>query len=378
MYALLVALHRYVGLTIALFLIVAGLTGSVIAFHRELDAWANPDLFYAPDGPRLSATALVERVEATDPRIHVAFVEVNVKPGRAAALFVEPRSGVTDLGYNQVFADPSSGRVLGQRDYGSCCLGRRTLIPFLYNLHRRLSMPHHWGEWLMGGVAVLWLLDCFVALVVASPRQVFSARRWRTALVVRLRSTAYRITFDLHRAAGLWTWSVLAVLAFTSIYLNLGNEIVRPLTGLFSTLSPTPYEQVLAPVDPAPGQRSFDNILQTGERTAELVERGFAVTGIYYDRHAQIYVVDFENSSPLMLGHAWATYDAATGRLIGTQIPGLGTAADVFLQLQFPLHSGAIGGLAGRIFISVMGVAIAGLSMTGIVIWLKKRRARVK
>ena len=49
MYGLLVALHRYVGLTIALFLVVVGLTGSIIAFHSELDAWANPDLFHAPE-----------------------------------------------------------------------------------------------------------------------------------------------------------------------------------------------------------------------------------------------------------------------------------------------------------------------------------------
>jgi uncharacterized iron-regulated membrane protein len=78
-----------------------------------------------------------------------------------------------------------------------------------------------------------------------------------------------------------------------------------------------------------------------------------------------------------MLGFAWAAFDATSGRLIGTQIPGYGSGGDVFLQLQFPLHSGKIGGLAGRIFISVMGIVIAMLSITGIVIWIKKRRARL-
>jgi uncharacterized iron-regulated membrane protein len=378
MYGPLVALHRYVGLTIALFLVLVGLTGSIIAFHWELDAWANPDLFYAPDGPQLSAAELVRRVEAADPRIQVAFVEVNIKPGRSAALLVEPRAGVAGVDYNQVFANPSSGDVLGRRSYGSCCFERRAIIPFLYNLHRRLSMPGHWGEWLLGGVAILWLLDCFVALALASPRQVSSLNRWKAALGVRWTASAYRITFDLHRAAGLWTWLVLGVLAFTSIYLNLGNEIVRPLTGAISTLSPTPYDRVLPATDPATALRSFDDILQLSERTGELVDRGYAPTGIYLDREAQIFMVDFENTTQFMFGFAWAAFDATTGKLIATQLPGAGSNGDVFLQLQFPLHSGKIGGLAGRIFISVMGMAIAMLSITGIVIWLKKRRARTK
>ncbi|MNF82050.1 hypothetical protein D3C84_643460 [compost metagenome] len=41
-----------------------------------------------------------------------------------------------------------------------------------------------------------------------------------------------------------------------------------------------------------------------------------------------------------------------------------------------PLHSGRILGLPGRILVSFMGLMVAMLSLTGIVIWLKKRAAR--
>ena len=58
-------------------------------------------------------------------------------------------------------------------------------------------------------------------------------------------------------------------------------------------------------------------------------------------------------------------------------MPWEGTAADVFNQLQFPLHSGRIAGLPGRIIVSFMGIAVAMLSITGLVIWWKKRKARV-
>ena len=57
-------------------------------------------------------------------------------------------------------------------------------------------------------------------------------------------------------------------------------------------------------------------------------------------------------------------------------IPGTGSAGDIFLQSQFPLHSGRIIGLPGRILISAMGLMVAMLSATGLIIWLRKRRAR--
>lgn len=47
------------------------------------------------------------------------------------------------------------------------------------------------------------------------------------------------------------------------------------------------------------------------------------------------------------------------------------------MQLQFPLHSGRIAGVPGRVFLSFMGLVVALLSATGIVIWLKKRAGRI-
>ncbi|MGO4612182.1 PepSY domain-containing protein, partial [Variovorax sp. 2RAF20] len=64
-------------------------------------------------------------------------------------------------------------------------------------------------------------------------------------------------------------------------------------------------------------------------------------------------------------------------RYRGERLPWKGTAADIFVQAPFPLHSGRILGIPGRILISLTGLVVAALSVTGVVIWLKKRRARV-
>lgn len=67
--------------------------------------------------------------------------------------------------------------------------------------------------------------------------------------------------------------------------------------------------------------------------------------------------------------------DGGDGRLLGERVLWEGTAADIFVQLQFPLHSGRIAGVPGRVLISIMGLMVAMLSVTGIVLWVRKRRA---
>ena len=54
--------------------------------------------------------------------------------------------------------DPVSGAILGKRHWGACCFERQHLLPFLYKLHHSLHLREKWGVWLMGSVALVWLL----------------------------------------------------------------------------------------------------------------------------------------------------------------------------------------------------------------------------
>jgi uncharacterized iron-regulated membrane protein len=69
--------------------------------------------------------------------------------------------------------------------------------------------------------------------------------------------------------------------------------------------------------------------------------------------------------------------DSQDGRILGDRVPLTGSASDIFLQLQFPIHSGRIAGIPGRILMSITGLAVALLSVTGIIIWLRKRYRRM-
>jgi uncharacterized iron-regulated membrane protein len=76
------------------------------------------------------------------------------------------------------------------------------------------------------------------------------------------------------------------------------------------------------------------------------------------------------------LGTPMIYLDDRSGEIIRVDEPMAGSAGDIFIRAQFPLHSGQVAGLPGRIFISVTGLLVATLAVTGVVIWARKWRAR--
>jgi uncharacterized iron-regulated membrane protein len=70
--------------------------------------------------------------------------------------------------------------------------------------------------------------------------------------------------------------------------------------------------------------------------------------------------------------------DGQTGELAMRVGYDNGTAADRFVMWQYPLHSGQVFGFWGRAFIGLTGIVVAMLSVTGLVIWARKRRSRAR
>jgi uncharacterized iron-regulated membrane protein len=389
MRASLVLLHRWFGLFLALFLFVAGLTGAVISWDHEIDEWLNPQLFDARSaGVGQNPLVLADALEARDPRLQVSFMPLALEPGHAVGMFVDPRvdpatGKAYELGFNQLGLDPVTGEVQGQRMWGAISLSRENLLPFLYKLHYSLHIPDGFGVelgiWLFGVVAIIWCLDCLVALWLSFP----SARGWRKSFAFRWKQGGYKLHFDLHRSGGVWLWLLLLTLAVTSVSMNLERQVVRPLVELFSPLTPSPFasrtpvtldEQVVPLLDRR-------QVVAVAAAEAQRLGWQAPAAALFHSAEFGVYGVGFyelgEDHGDAGLGNPWLYVDSRSGELAGAHVPGTGSAGDIFLQAQFPLHSGRIIGLPGRILVSLLGLAVAMLSLTGLVIWAKNRRSRV-
>ena len=372
--------HRWVGLGIAGFLFLSGLTGAVIAWDHELDAALNPHLYSSDTtGLPIPPLVLADRLEAAQPGTVVTYLPLATEPGHTLMLWVEQLPGAAaPLDYNQVALDPSTGRVLGSRMWGAAILDREHLMPFLYHFHYSLHLPMlsgiEIGVLLLGIVAILWTIDSLVALIVSFPSPV----AWRKSLAFRWRQRGVRLLFDLHRSGGVWIWLLVMVVAITSVSMNLEHEVVRPIVNAMSPLKEGPFDGPLGTPPERHPAVSREAVVASAVMAAKA--RGIQAPpgAIFYSSLYGIYGVGF--FAPGMdhgdggLGNPWFYFDSTTGVAVGADIPGEGSAGDLYMQLQFPLHSGRIAGTAGRIAVSVLGVLIAGLSLTGVLLWLRRRR----
>jgi len=403
--------HRWLGLTAALFLIVAGATGAVISWDHEIDEWLNADIMHTPGrGTLRDPLALAAAVEASDPRVEVSYMTLALEEGHAASFLVRPKKDPATgrahvLDYNNVFVDPVTAQITGHRDSKSIALSKRNLMSWLRHLHESLHMPAFWGSdrwgfWLMGGIALMWLIDSFVALYLTLPRRLAARReasasapvaatpkrswlkRWQPSWMVRWRSGGYKLNFDLHRAGGLWVWAIIIVISFTSFSLNLYREVFYPVMSQISKTTPGPYETI----KPAPfgsfiePKISFASAIAIARAEGQRQGFEFAPGGIWYGGDFPFYNISFFDPADEMgtggMGMSNIYVSADNGEVLGMYRPWHGSAADVFVQLQLPLHSGRILGMTGRIMMSLMGVFVVMLAITGIVIWERKRRAR--
>lgn len=395
MRAALVVVHRYVGLVMAGFLLVAGLTGSLLAWNDALEAMLSPQLFRvdAPPGARaLDPLELRARVAARYPEARVTHVRLQTPPGRSVKFLLFRRVGSTlALPNDQVFVNPYSGEILGERKWGDISQGVRNLMPFIYRLHYSLALGTV-GSYVFGIVALLWTIDCAAGAWLTLPVRKRKAgasgnlrawlASWKAAWKVRWRAGSHKLNFDLHRAGGLWPWAMLFVLAWSSVAFNL-TEVYKPVMSTMVRYQPGPRTLPLLPrpqVEPGLPWNEARTIGRSLMAQAA-AERNFRILSeetLVYDPSKGLYRYDVLSSlDPRDQGGATSVYfDANTGVQRHLWLPTGEAAGDTIRIWLAALHMAAVWGAPFKLFVCLMGLAVSMLSVTGVLIWWRKRQAR--
>jgi uncharacterized iron-regulated membrane protein len=372
--------HRWAGLTIALFLIVAGATGTLLAFYDELyDATAEWRVVEPPRQGAVPLDALALNRAAADaapPGYALGGIRLNVEPHRVLEVGLEPADPETQP-YLDAAVDPYTSKVVKIHEWGKISDGADQIMPFVYQLHYKLALGDV-GLWAFGIAALIWTLDCFVGFYLTLPRTRW--RGWSKSWRVRWPSSPYRLNFDLHRAGGLWLWPVLLVFAWSSVAMNL-REVYDPVMKALGAESV--YTRL--PDNPAPAgfKPDYARALADARRLAAdaVAARGTSVASegyLYFDAAKGVFDYSFSTSGDFTSKGNWSLLmftPEGELKLLALADGGLDDGgADNWL---LSLHMAQVGGLPYRIFVAALGLLIVMLSVTGVVIWMKKRGARL-
>lgn len=274
-------------------------------------------------------------------------------------------------------------------------------MTLINRLQYQLAIPGNIGTWLFGIVALVWTIDCFVSAYLTFPvsvrrrktegdasdqsrRKSWLARWWKPAWLVKWRGSAYRINFDLHRAGGLWVWVVLLAIAWSSAGFNLSEQVYTPVMKTVLDM-PDPYGGDLPKLEksqPEPGL-SWKEAHAIAQRLMAEQARinGFTILredGLQYMADQCMFLYIVRSDRDLMDEGASTTllFDGNSGKFAELSVPTGQNAGSTIHSWIFALHMAKISGMPFRIFVNVVGILVAMLSITGVYIWLKKRGAR--
>jgi uncharacterized iron-regulated membrane protein len=385
-------LHRWVGLVMVGFLVVVGLTGSLLAFNMELERVFAPQFFAkAPAGASpLDLATLAERAQALVPQGRLVYL-ARAAPDQTRAYF-EPRENPEthapyDLGFTEFFVDPFTGAELGRRRNADISQGVINLMPFVYELHWRLVLGDL-GQWTLGIIAFAWTIDCFVGFYLTLPHTTTAFwRRWKPAWLIKHNASFYRLNFDLHRAAGLWLWAMLFVFAWSSVMMDMRRPIYEWVMGsLFDFTSRIDDYDLLPKRETTKPRLDWRAAQSAGQGllALEASKRGFTMgrpLSLQYMREYNVYSYEQRSSIDVVDasrygGGVSVTLDGDTGALVSLTLPRGQRLGNTIENWLYALHMGLVFGMPYRILVCALGLVIAMLSFTGVYIWWKKRRAR--
>ena len=206
-------------------------------------------------------------------------------------------------------------------------------------------------------------------------------KRWAKAWQIRWRHGGHKRTFDLHRAGGLWPWALLLVFAWSGVALTLYDQVYRPTTGLFLSFQANPLDTVPTRANPSPqppigwepgyraARQQLEALAQDRDLTIHALER-FA-----YTPHKNALKLMARTSSDVneRFGETWVYVDATDGTLLGHYLPTGEAAGNTVTTWLTSLHIAAVGGVGYRVVATVLGLAVIVLSVTGVMIWWRKR-----
>lgn len=338
-------IHSYTGLITGIALLLIGISGSILVFSRDLDHFIYRDIQEVePSGERLSLDSAFHLMQARFPEMNYLTYDGLPQSERSSFQFFMMKDGVQ----YKAFFNPYTGEVLhhGKRyDYW---------MDWLLLFHYTFTI-HVWGEF-AAALLSLTLLVSIVTGVIVYRKYVIKVLSFR----VHLRFKNWRtLSSGLHRIIGVWSFVFHVIIAVTAFWM-LRHTFAR------EHFTHKPPDTTKAPSL----QISIDHTLQKiAHRYPEfhpvfLTLPEVEGTPAYFYGHSEGVSFFFANYYDEVV----ATRDSMTINYLHQK-----TAREKFDSMMYPVHAGLYGNLLIKIIYCVGGLTPAFLSITGFLLWWRRK-----
>jgi uncharacterized iron-regulated membrane protein len=344
---LILNVHLLIALFAGAFMVILGVTGSILEFEPELDRFLHSQLSYVTPGERVLSLGDIGDVVSR---------RFNGEPVVAYLLSISPDLSLqVVLPSGIVYVNQYTGEVLGLRPRGQTFLG------YVRALHVRLANGTFGRNiWKCSGVAML--------LSVASGLYL-----WRPMKQIRIRGKwgDRQLWFDLHNAIGIFLLLPLAMLAATGTVLGFEDHLA-PLIYKLTRSSPI-HTTRSAVREPALGA----TLITPDEAVAiaRVQVPGAVPYRVQMPKYGGLYVVALRyRRDRTTAGANLVGLDPYFGTVVSFSRSSDLSSGDRILATIEAIHTGNLLGMPSRIVAWLASTMVLVQALTGLLMWLYRSR----
>lgn len=351
-------LHTWVGFHLALIMAVVLATGTVATVSNEIDWLIQDDMRVSPDGEHVSWQDMTDSIQVFMPDGYIQSISAMEGDHFAYRAAVFDAYGVRTF----VHVDQWTGEVTGTTH-------PLTVQRFFRDLHRYLFMPNVIGLPLVTSMAFILAISLYTGIR--------TSRNWRTLMTrIRLNKGARIAIGDAHKSAGLWGSWFFVVMIVTGVWylLEFGAGVGAAL-GQGQSFEPSrpslSAERIASYGDVVPVRSTAEIVAAANAAYPEL-----KITGIQFPFTTNSTVTVLGDiGNPIIRDRANRVFlDPVSLDPIHVQrSTEIGWMAWLN-EIADPLHFGFFGGLPTKLIWFVFGLAMTGLSISGV--WLTWKRLK--
>ena len=355
-------LHSWVGFHLAFVMAIVLATGTIATVSNEIDWLIQSDMRVTPGKEKVSWQTMTDAVHEFAPSSTILTI-TDMK-----ADYFAYRATVKNQ-YNQrqfVHVNQWTGEVTGTT-------GLITVQRVFRDLHRYLFMPSVIGLPVVGSMAFILLISLYTGLK--------TARNWKTLMTrVRINKGSRVLIGDAHKAAGLWgIWfivlmSVSGIWYLTELGFEIGARVSNNDNITFEPPRVNLSEERLNTLGNIITRRSTDDIIEASKRAFPEI----TVHQIFFpDQPNKTINILGTRNNPILRPRANRLFlDPVSLEPLLIQRSEDISWVSWINQIADPLHFGFFGGLITKLIWFLFGLALTGLSITGVVLTWKRLKTK--
>ncbi|HLW54160.1 MAG TPA: PepSY-associated TM helix domain-containing protein [Candidatus Angelobacter sp.] len=344
-------LHLYTALAAAAFVLLMGLTGSIMAFEPEIDRFLHRRIAYVqPEPGDLSLAEIGAIVNGAFPGDRIFAYYLSPSPNLSCQVVLE-NSGT-------VYINQHTGKILGVRP------DQLEFLDLVHQLHIRLAWRHDGdpGKRIMSWAAVAMLLLLLSGLYLWWPVKRF---------VITKGAAGRRWWFDLHNSVGIFSFVFLLVLTITGISIGF-EQTSNPLFYKLTGSQPSPQPRI-----PSPPPAATPIPMGQAVEIARKAVPGAAAFALIVPNPTGAYRVLMrfpEDRTPG--GRSRVLVDQYTGQVLFAEGSRTAPGGARVTIANRAIHTGDIFGLPSKAVMSLASLMLVLQACSGLVMWWKRTRAK--